>query len=76
MPYTSGIVTCEERERLTRIYLDATEDSRKVSDSVGDVHGLNGGSNQGSAASLQDSASSAKAPHPRAWVLNVRVSFR
>jgi hypothetical protein len=31
-------VRCEERERLTRIYLDATETSRKVSDSIEDIH--------------------------------------
>jgi hypothetical protein len=43
LPYASlscrtSIVLCEERERLTQIYLDATENSRKVSDSVEDIH--------------------------------------
>jgi hypothetical protein len=32
-------VPCEERERLTQAYLDATENSRKISDSVEDIHG-------------------------------------
>ena len=43
LPYESlssrtSIVLCEERERLTQIYLDATDNSRKVSDSVEDIH--------------------------------------
>jgi hypothetical protein len=29
---------CKERERLTQGYLDATENSRKVSNSVEDIH--------------------------------------
>lgn len=31
-------VQCEERERLTQAYLEATENSRKVSDSIEDIH--------------------------------------
>jgi hypothetical protein len=31
-------VHCEERERLTSIYLDATEANRKASESVIDIH--------------------------------------
>jgi hypothetical protein len=34
----TSIVRCQERETLTRAYLDATENSRKVSDSVEDIH--------------------------------------
>ena len=31
-------MSCEARERLTQIYLDATENSRKVSNSIKDIH--------------------------------------
>jgi hypothetical protein len=31
-------VRCEERETLTQAYLDAAENSRKVSDSIEDIH--------------------------------------
>ena len=34
----TSVVRCEARERLTQVYLDATENSRKVSDSVEDIH--------------------------------------
>jgi hypothetical protein len=31
---------CEERERLTSAYLDATDNSRNVSDSIEDIRSL------------------------------------
>ena len=34
------IMLCEERERLILAYLDATKNSRKVSDSVEDIYSL------------------------------------
>lgn len=34
----ASIVRCEARERLTQLYLDATDNSRRVSDSVEDIH--------------------------------------
>ena len=36
--FQTSIVRCEARERLTQIYLDATENSRKASESVEDIH--------------------------------------
>lgn len=32
-----GIMSCEERERLTQIYVDAAENYRRVSDSIKDI---------------------------------------
>jgi hypothetical protein len=32
------IVCCEERERLTQVYLDVTQNRRKVSDSIENIH--------------------------------------
>jgi hypothetical protein len=39
-PYTQagvGAMFCEERERLTRIYVDAAKNHRRVSDSIKDI---------------------------------------
>jgi hypothetical protein len=35
---TTPIVCCHERERLTQMYLDVTENRRKASDSIKDIH--------------------------------------
>jgi hypothetical protein len=32
-------MSCEERERLTQIYLDANDNNRRVSDSIKNIHG-------------------------------------